>query len=130
MPSGRERPRPPPRLPRGDPGLYTALDRGVKIVWKPVPAWRPGTARGRPAGGPSNVGVVALPKFFTPPQSTTTQPALAPPLRTPTRIAPEPVEDGLRSVQSGASTLFGLAAFGKCCGVNTMSPLSPPPTTM
>ncbi len=35
----------------------------------------------------------------------------------PIRIAPPPVAGGLRSVQNGAITLFGRAAFGKCCGV-------------
>src|SRR3954454_7226650 len=38
----------------------------------------------------SNECVVAFPKFFTPSQSTTTQPALAPPLREATRIEPAP----------------------------------------
>ena len=43
------------------------------------------------------------------------------------RIAPPAV--GFMSFQSGATTLFGTAAFGKFCGVNSMSELVPPPIT-
>jgi len=68
----------------------------------------------------SNECVVALPKFFTPAQSTMIH-ELEPSESTAIRIAPAPPADGLRSVQSGASTLFGRAGFGKCCGVKTMS---------
>src|SRR5689334_2480677 len=82
----------------------------------------------------SNVWVVLFPKFFTFSQSTMIQ-SLDPSVSTLTRTLPgvPPVVGawvGSRSLQSGASTLFGFAAFGKCCGVNTRSVLSPPPTTM
>ena len=88
-------------------------------VWAPADSW----------SQTSKLWVVALPKFFTPAQSMTIH-AKPPPVRVATRIAPAPDADGLRSLQRGAMELFGRAAFGKCCGVNTMSPLSPPPTTM
>src|SRR5262249_1884659 len=76
----------------------------------------------------SNECVVALPKFLMCCQSTTIhvdEPSVSVPIRT----APPGEAVGFRSLQSGASVLFGRAAFGKCCGVNTMSLLVPPPTT-
>src|ERR1051325_10453647 len=78
-----------------------------------------------------NEWVVALPKFLIFCQSTTShvvEPSVSVPMRTP---ALAPVDaGGLRSLQPGATTLFGRAAFGKCCGANTMSALVPPPITM
>ena len=76
-----------------------------------------------------NEWVVAFPKFLTFCQSTTIHvfdPSVSVPIRTP----PPADAGGLRSDQNGATVLFGRAAFGKLCGVNTMSALVPPPITM
>src|SRR6266566_8469209 len=78
----------------------------------------------------SNVWVVALPKFFTASQSTTSHVSL-PSVSVAIRIDPDPPVAGLRlkSVHHGAITLFGRAGSGKCCGANLMSALAPPPST-
>src|SRR3954447_2492625 len=78
----------------------------------------------------SPVWVVAFEKFFTPAKSTTIQ-VLSPSLRTLTRIVPPPpAVDVLRSVQNGATTLFGRAALGNVCGKKfTSAPVPPPSTT-
>jgi hypothetical protein len=70
-----------------------------------------------------------LPKFLIFCQSTTIQ-VLEPSVSVPMRTPPPAEAGGLRSLHIGATTLFGRAAFGKCCGVNTMSALVPPPITM
>src|SRR5438067_139324 len=60
----------------------------------------------------SPVCVVALVKFLTAAQSTTSHVSL-PSVSVPTRIAP-PV-GGFRSFQNGATTLFGRRALGNVC---------------
>src|SRR2546422_6715421 len=75
----------------------------------------------------SKVWVVALLKFLTLFQSTTIQ-LWTPSLSTPMRIAPP--APGLRSVQKGAMTLLGRAAFGKCCGKGVTSALALEPPTI
>src|SRR4051812_12400213 len=74
----------------------------------------------------SNDWVVALLKFFTAAQSTTIH-VVEPSVRVPMRIAPP--APGLRSVQKGATTLFGRAVFGNACGNGVASAPEPPPIT-
>src|SRR4029079_6536738 len=99
---------PAPALPRPGPspgkevlGTYEIV---IASVAGPVfvPRWK--------AIQSSKLWVVGLLKLRTPSQSTTIQPALGPAVRVATRIAP--AEPGLRSVQSGAITLFGRAPLG------------------
>src|SRR3954463_517945 len=76
----------------------------------------------------SPVWVVALLKFLTPSKSTISQ-LLLPSPSTLTRIRPPAGAVVLRSVQNGASTLFGRAAFGNVCGKKLTSAAVPPPIT-
>ncbi len=77
----------------------------------------------------SPVWVVALPKFLTPAQSTTSQLVGSASLVESRAIRIAPAAVGFRSLQNGATTLFGRAAFGNCWGLKTRSPLVPPPIT-
>ena len=114
------------------PALPSPLPSAGKVVFGPyeividslagpvfVPRWKEIQS--------SKVWVVGLLKFLTWSQSTTIQPRLGPAVRVATRIAP--AEPGLRSVQSGAMTLFGRAPSGNDCGNGVASVPEPPPTT-
>src|SRR5690348_12786381 len=110
--------------PEPESGLAVLAVPYVMVVCSlaaPVPATAPGSR-----SQISNECVVALLKFFTAFQSTTSHVVL-PSLSVAILIVPP--AGGLRSLHRGATTLFGRAVFGKCCGRNTTSEAVPPPRT-